>query len=115
MNIQEIRDRLDTWKANDFYSHSKSYRERQSNMVPGEFFYILSWRLNLSLYNIADPIVQTKHFHTQTLSPNPLSENPIVDLYRLNSLLPAFDNEFMQKVDDAYTKRLEELNPPGFF
>lgn len=84
-------------------------------MVTGEYYYIISWRLSLTLFGIAEPIVQVKKFHTQTLAPDPLSDNPSADIHRLDKLLPAFDYEFLQKVDDAYSKRLEELNPDGFF
>jgi hypothetical protein len=115
MALQEIRDKFGRWKADDIYRHSKSFREYQSNMVAGEYYYVLSWRLSLNFFGIAEPIVQTKTFHTQTLAPEPLSDNPDGDLHRLNQLLPMYDNEFLQKVEDAYTRRIQELNPDGFF
>jgi hypothetical protein len=115
MTIKEIREKLEQWKADDIYKSSKSYKEYKSNMVAGEFFYVLSWRLSLNFIGIPEPIVQNKKFHTQTLAIEPLSDNPDADLHRLNRLLPAFDDEFLQKVDAAYGMRIEELNPPGFF
>lgn len=115
MVLQEIRNRLEQWRGEDIYNNSKSYKEFASRMVPGEYYYVISWRLSLMLFGIAEPIIQEKKFHTQTLAPEPISDNPNADLHRLNTLLPAFDNEFLQKVDEAYTRRLEELNPEGFF
>ena len=114
MGIHEIRKRLEQWHVEDFYKNSKSFKEYKSNIVPGEYYYILTWRLNLTLFGISEPIIQVKKFHTQTLSPEPLSDNPNADLQRLNGLLPTFDTEFLQKVDEVYGKHIDDINPPGF-
>lgn len=115
MALQDIQNKLREWKADDIYRHSKSLIEYRSKMVTGEYYFVLSWRLSLNLFGIAEPIIQSKTFHTQTLAQEPLSVNPNGDLHRLNQLLSIYDNEFFLKVEDAYTRRIQELNPDGFF
>lgn len=115
MTLQHVQNKLRQWKTDEIYLNSKSYKEHKSNMFHGEYIFVLTWRLDLRLWGISETILQTKLFQTQTLSKEPLSKNPDGDIYRLNQLLPKYDNDFIQTVEDAITKHLEDLNPNGFF
>jgi hypothetical protein len=115
MPIQEIRDKLKEWKSEQIYPDSKSFRELNSPIVPGEFYFILDQRTTINLGGHKKQVLIRRTFHTQTLSPEPLSQNPSSDLYILERLLPAFDNEFLQSVENEITSILQEINPDGFF
>jgi hypothetical protein len=115
MALQDLLDRLELWKTDEFYSGSKSYQYIESPIVPGEYYFKLRQKVKISM--ISPPIVLSseKTFHTQTLSPEPMSDNIDGDIYRLNGLLPAFDEQFSASVEKEISIAIEKLNPQGFF
>lgn len=115
MPIQEIRDRLIKWKSEEIYPNSKKYRELNSPIVTGEYYFILEQRTAVNLGGHRKEVSLNRTFHTQTLSPEPVSQNPDSDMYVLERLLHAFDDEFLQLVENKITEILQEINPDGFF
>lgn len=115
MSIHEIRAKLNEWRNEQVYPDSKRIREFNSPIVPGEYYFILEQSTIINLGGHRKQVSSRRTFHTQTLSPEPLSQNPTSDIYILERLLPAFDNDFLQNVENEISKILQEINPDGFF
>jgi hypothetical protein len=115
MNIQEIRNILINWKEDEFYNKSKSFREYPSPIVDGEYYFVLQRIQKLNFPGKSKTVEAERTFHTQTLASVPLSDNPNADIYRLNKLLQAFDNEYDQKFEEEISIIIKEMNPEGFF
>ena len=87
----------------------------ESPVSKGEYFYKLEQVVKLNFPGVTKTVQLKKTFHTLTLAPEPITDNPVGDLHRLNQLLPVFDNEFYQLVEGQINQIIDEINPQGFF
>ena len=98
---------VNAWKARKIYTYQfKEVSFGKSPVQTGEF--ILKFTITLKGFHCQGkeiPIsLNSKAFHTTTLSDSPLSENVNADAYRLEKLLKDLDEQFDSLVSDKFSE-----------
>lgn len=102
-----IKQTLDNWRAQKHFTYQqKEIAVGKSPIVEGEVILRFTNTLHGFLCKGQEiPISLTsKAFHTTTLSPSPLSQNPSADKYRLEKILKEFDEQFDTLIDEKLTE-----------
>lgn len=102
-SIQQMQAAIKEWqKERKFTWESKKVYANRNPAMPGEF--ILHVSNSVDSFIKDDQLINTfllsSHFLTNTLSFEPLSDNPKGDGYRLKEFLKKFDEEFYKSVEE---------------
>ena len=118
--ITSIREAIANWKGKrNFTFENKQVYSYNSPITKGEFVLKFSNSLNSFFCDgkTIDISLNSRPFHTGTLSDNPLSDNPESDKYRLDKFLEEFDESFYSEVERRLNDCIETLttSDPLFF
>ena len=117
---EKLRVVISAWKARTLYTyHQKNGGVAKSPVVSGEVIL----RFNCTLQGFfcqglpIEITLDSKSFHTTTLSESPLGDNPDADKYRLEKFLNDFDQQFEAYVSDKFAECSETIftSDPAFF
>jgi hypothetical protein len=118
--IEAIREAINKWKSERrFTFENKQVHNYKSPIKDGE--YILRFSNSVESFFCDKKQIKislsSRPFHTDTLSDNPLSDNPKGDKYRLEMLLSDFDNDFYSEVEIKLNDCIDNLttSDPLFF
>ena len=114
--LKKLNEVIVNWQSKRVYPNEKKEVIAFENIpVQGEFtlYFENSMRslyCNGKLMYIN--LVSKKPFITQTLSDEPLSENPMSDKIALEKILEEFDEKFYKMAEDELINCFEELTSP---
>lgn len=118
--IQLLREVITNWRnGKQFTFENKQVDNYKSPYKDYEL--VLSFSNSVDTFFCNKQLIPTKlisrPFHTNTISHNPISENPNGDKHRLEKFLQDFDEEFYKEVENKLANCLETLatSDPLFF
>lgn len=120
--LKKIKESIEDWNGRKYYTYqTKSFQTSKSPINPEE--YIIKFTISLqNLFCKGEQItinLESKIFHSTTLSINSISDNENADKIRLNKFLIDFDNQFNELVETKLSECNESLftsdSDPLFF